>query len=138
MDTKEIQKTLTRLFANFILHAQFIKEIKDLLKKDLRGKESPFFQSLTTQLNNIKSFGRLVYRVDNNEILKGGDGHYYSIHLENKQFNVRMIVYIRDDGIPYFLCCFYERAGKRRTDYTAYTSVMQQRLEELVEEEQNE
>ena len=80
----------------------------------------------------------MVYKADNNEILKGEDGHYYSIHVENRQFNVRMLVYILSNGKPYFLCCFNEREGKRKTDYTAYTKVMRQRLKQLMEDEQNE
>lgn len=138
MNTKEILGMLTQLFSGFVLHKEFLKEIRNLLSKELKGKENAFFKSLTTQLNNIKTFGRMVYRVDNNEILKGADGHYYSIHIESKQFNIRLLIYIDDNGIPYFLCCFYERAGKRKTDYTAHTKVMKARLAQLLEGDANE
>lgn len=133
MNIKEALEILARLFSGFKLHEQFIKELGGLLKKELKGKEAVFFKCLTTQLNNIKTFGTMVYRVDDNEILKGSDGHYYSIHIAQKQFNVRLLVYIQDDGAPYFLCAFYERSGKSRTDYSLYTEVMQQRLEQLLE-----
>ncbi len=136
MNTKETLKILSELFSNFTFHRLFIKELADLLKKDLRGKENRFFKILITQLENIRKFGRTVDMVDNNERLQGADGHYYSIHFQQSQFNVRIIAYIFDDGTPYFLCAFNERSGKRTTDYTAYTKVMEQRFEELLREEE--
>lgn len=139
MNTNETLKILSELFSNFTFHELFIKELSDLLKKDLRGKEKNFFKMLITQLENIRRFGRTVNTVDNNERLQGADGHYYSIHLQQAQFNVRIIIYIFDDGTPYFLCAFNERAGKRKTDYTAYTKAMERRFEELSgEDEENE
>ena len=44
------------------------------------------------------------------------------------QFNVRLIVYINDENIPYFLCAFNERSGKNRTNYSTYTTVMKERI----------
>ena len=72
---------------------KFLEELRTLLKTDLKGKESIFFKILTTQLSNIKNFGSKIYTIDSNEILQGADGHYYSIHLQKSQFNVRLIVY---------------------------------------------
>ena len=86
------------------------------------------FKILTTQLSNIKNFGSKIYTIDSNEILQGADGHYYSIHLQKSQFNVRLIVYINDENIPYFLCAFNERSGKNRTNYSTYTTVMKERI----------
>lgn len=131
MNTEDMLKTLSELFSSFTFHRLFVKELSDLLKKDLKGKEARFFKILTTQLQNIRTFGRDINKVDNNEQLQNVDGHYYSIHLQQSQFNVRMIVYIFSSGVPYFLCAFNERAGKRRTDYSAYTEVMQRRFKEM-------
>ena len=77
----------------FFIHPKFLEELRTLLKTDLKGKESIFFKILTTQLSNIKNFGSKIYTIDSNEILQGADGHYYSIHLQKSQFNVRLIVY---------------------------------------------
>jgi len=132
MNTKEILTELAKLFNGFIIHERFIKELRDLLLTKLRGKEASFFNCLTTQLRNIKDFGVLVDRTDNNEKIKGYDGHYYSIHLQKSQFNVRLLVYINDDSIPYFLCAFYEEEGKRHTSYSQYTSTLENRYEELL------
>lgn len=102
MTTKEILETMSTLFFGFILHRKFIEEINDLLKHDLRGKEARFFKSLTTQLNHIKTFGRLVHTVDDNEQIKGADGNYFSIHLQQSQFNVRFLIYVDESGEPFF------------------------------------
>lgn len=138
MNTREILETLEKLFANFVFHNLFLKELGKLLKQDLRGKEKEFFNCLTTQLDNIRTFGILVAKTDDNEKLKGADGHYFSIHMQRKQFNIRFIVYIQDDGFPYFLCAFNEKSGKRISDYSSYTAVMTKRFKELKEEQSHE
>ena len=48
--------------------------------------------------------------------------------LKGKESNVRLIVYINDENIPYFLCAFNERSGKNRTNYSTYTTVMKERI----------
>lgn len=138
MNTKEILETLKNIFRGFTLHEQFLKELSSLMKKELRGKEREFFNCLTTQMSNIKNFGILVHNTDNNEKLKGADGHYFSIHLSRSQFNVRFIVNIQDDGSPFFLCAFFEKSGKKITDYSSYTKIMKQRFLELTEGDSNE
>lgn len=138
MKTKEILEELAKLFTGFIFHKRFIKELRDLLSSKLKGKEAQFFECLATQLRNIKDFGILVDQTDNNEKLKGYDGHYYSIHLQKSQFNVRLLVYITNDSTPYFLSAFYEEAGKARTSYSSYTSAMVDRYQDLIGGDDNE
>ena len=132
MKTKDILNELAKLFSDFIFHKRFIKELFDLLSSRLRGKEAQFFDCLATQLQNIKSFGVLVDQADNNKKIKGYDGHYYSIHLKKAQFNIRLLIYITDDSTPYFLCAFYEEEGKKRTNYSNYTAVMESRYKDLI------
>ena len=60
MNTKDMLKKLAALLTSFSLHPQFTKELATLLKKDLKGKESVFFKMLSTQLGNIKNFGKNV------------------------------------------------------------------------------
>ena len=129
MNNIEMMAELVRLMEHFQLHPRFFSEIQTLLKKDLKGKEAIFFKQLTTQLNNVRQFGLNVYKTDSNELLHGADGHYVSLHLKAQQFNVRLIVYIDNTDTPFFLCAFNERAGKKNTDYSSYTSVMEERLE---------
>lgn len=131
MNTKEALSILIRELGEFPVHPRFMDELISLLKKELKGKEARFFKLLITQLKNVKDFGIMVHTVDNNEKIHGGDGHFYSIHLQQSQFNVRLLVYICDDGTAYFLSAFYERSGKRASDYTKNITVLSTRLEEM-------
>lgn len=135
MNTKEALTLLIGELSGFRMHERFIKELSALLKKELKGKEKRFFNILTTQLKNISNFGVMVHTVDDNEIIHGGDGHFYSIHFKQSQFNVRFLVYIFDDGTAYFLSAFYERSGKRATDYTNHIPALEQRLKDLKEDD---
>lgn len=137
MNTKEALALLIGELNEFRLHKRFIKELSALLKKELKGKEERFFKILITQLKNIKDFGVMVHTVDDNEIIHGGDGHFYSIHFQQSQFNVRFLIYIFDDGTAYFLSAFYERSGKKATDYTRHIPSLEQRLKDLKEENQD-
>lgn len=135
MKTKEMLNMLARQFSGFYCHPLFLKELKQILEKNVKGKEAQLFKQLTAQLENIKCMGRLVSQADHNEIIKGADGHYYSIHLENSQYNVRLLIYITDNSTPYFLCAFYERSGKSYTDYSKHISVLAERLNQMLGDE---
>ena len=117
-----------------ICHPKFIDELSELLKTNLSGCSAAFFKSVVQQLSFLKLLGRDVYRADSNEILKYIDDTFYSLHLKHKQFNVRFIIYIDDNDIPYFLCAFFERSGKRKTSYENYKDVFLSRLSEIKEE----
>lgn len=131
MNTNDMLEELAKYLTSFSIHPKFYTELVALLKKDLKGKEAQFFKIMITQLNNIQNFGSQIYKIDSNEKLQGADGHFYSIHLQKSQFNVRFIIYIDDKDAPYFLCAFNERAGKTRTNYSTYTAVMQDRLQDF-------
>lgn len=131
MNTNDALKLLSNLLGDFKIHPLFLEEFSKLLKKDLKGKEKQFFKLLTTQLNNIRTFGVMVYTVDHNEKLKGVDGHFYSVHLQSSAFNVRILAHISDTGDCSLLSVFYERNGKKATDYTQYTDLLLNRFEEM-------
>ena len=115
----------------FDFHPRFFNELSKLLASDLKGKEGRFFKLLVTQLKNMQTFGVMVHTVDSNEKLHAFDGHFYSIHLQQSQFNIRILVHISDYGKCILLCAFYERGGKKSTDYTNYISVLHERLKDM-------
>lgn len=131
MNTKDALEILFRTFADYSFHRQFIIELGDLLKSVLKGKENRFFKCLITQLNYIKILGIAVHKADGHEIIRGFDGHYYSIHLQHAQFNVRFLVHIDNSGKAIFLCAFNEREGHRQTSYEKYINVCEKRYEEM-------
>lgn len=138
MKTKEILELMAKLFADLKMHPLFLKEIQHLLSKELRGKESNFFKILQTQLHNIEVFGSMIHTVDSNEKLKHSEKIFYSIHLQQSQFNVRFLIYITDDHIPLFLSAFYERSGKKKTDYTTHKEVLESRLNQMIGDDTHE
>ncbi|MCD8222713.1 MAG: hypothetical protein LUD07_11155 [Clostridiales bacterium] len=138
MNKKEAFESLRKFLADYSFHPLFLEELKSLLNKELKGKERVFFKCLATQLNYIKLFGVMVHTTDGHEKIHGFDSHYYSIHLEHSQFNVRFLVHIDDKSTPTFLCAFYERSGHRTTSYEKYTSVLKTRYNETQEVDNNE
>ena len=138
MKTKEALEMLCKAFVGFSFHPQFIKELGYLLQNDLKGKEARFFKCLTTQLSYIRNLGVAVNNADGHEIIDGFDGHYYSIHIQQKQFNVRFLVHIDNCGNSVFLCAFNERAGHRQTGYENYTDILQERFKEMQGDDNNE
>lgn len=137
MNTKDALAALLILFQSFIVHNRCISEFKSLLKKELKGKESSFFQVLMVQLKHLADFGPLISTVDDHEKLKYSDCDIYSIHLSGYQFNVRLLVSFDINTRPYLLLAFYERSGKRKTDYTGQAKTAHSRFNELLKEEEN-
>lgn len=114
----------------FIFHTLFLKEFKKLLE-DASGCEKEIFTLLVKQLQFIKVLGKEVYNADGNEIIRYQKRDYYSLHLEGKSFNLRLLMTFNDLESPVFLAAFYERAGKRATDYTSWTEVLDSRFCEI-------
>lgn len=142
MNQKEALESLSEYLNSsqndFVIHPEFIKEIKDLLKKEIKGSEAKFFQQMTTQLDNINLSGKNVHKIDGNEILsgvgndsQGNPWSLYSIHLSSDRYNVRFIIKFNDQSVPFLLYAFYERAGKRKTDYSTPIKISKQRFIEL-------
>lgn len=116
----------------FIFHALFLKEFKKLLE-DASGNEKEIFALLVKQLQFIKVLGKNVYTADGNEVIRYQKRDYYSLHLEGRTFNLRLLMTFNDLESPVFLVAFYERSGKRATDYTSWTEVLESRFSETEE-----
>lgn len=124
---------------DFIFHRCFIVELKDILLKNANGSEKEVFNLLIKQLSFVKALGPRVNTADSNEILKGikSEEDFYSLHIKNKTVNIRLIMSFYDD-VPIFLIAFYEREGKRATDYSKWENVMKERFNQIRSEERDE
>lgn len=121
-------------YTDFHYHELFIRELSNLLDDELSGHKREFVLMLTRQLRFIDTLRSRVNRADDNEILKHTQRRFYSIHLKQKFFNIRLIIFITaDDSAVYFLSAFYERSGKRKTSYREYEPTLETRLHDLVE-----
>lgn len=47
-------------------------------------------------------------------------------------------IYITDENTAYFLCAFYERSGKSRTNYSQYTPILKKRLKQMLGDDEDE
>lgn len=110
----------------FKFHELFWEEFQELLL-DAKGSEKEIFALLIKQMNFVKSLGREVYKADSNEIIKHQEREYYSLHLKGKNFNLRFLMTFIENN-PVFLCAFYERAGKKATNYSTWTPVLETRV----------
>ena len=114
----------------YVFHPKFMNEFQVLLK-NATGNEKEIFTLLVKQLNFLKELGTNVCKADSNEIIKYQDRDYYSLHLSGKNFNFRLLMAFDEKDTPKFLVAFYERAGKKKTDYAQYKKVLDSRFEEV-------
>ncbi len=132
MNKNDLLLELALFLSGYRFHPKFLEEITALLLNDLSGKETAFFKKLRIQLNYISSFGRNIDQVSSNhEKLKGVSRNFYSIRIKAKQFNIRLLLCFDDNDQPQFLSAFFERAGKRKTDYSTFIPVLENRYKEL-------
>lgn len=135
MNKKEALSVLIKnleeyLHQGFRFHYAFMEEFKNLLY-DAQGHEKEIFALLVKQLAFVKTLGRQVYNADGNEIIKYLDKEYYSLHLTGKNFNLRLLMTFDAENNPIFLAAFYERAGKRISDYTQWKKILDKRYSQM-------
>ena len=137
MTTDEMLTYLSSFFLEFNVHPSFLEELANILLKNISDRKR-FFRQLVTLLFNIKNFGFMINTVDHHEKIKYTDLSIYSLHLSSSQYNVRFLAYINNEGKCYFLSAFYERNGKRKTDYSSQIAALKSRLEKLLGDDDNE
>jgi len=126
MNKKDAIDWLLKLLEPFEIHERMIKE---LLKIILRtGYEKRFFEVLITRLKFLEIRG--VQSVEHEEFELISEG-LFSMHLVGKDFNIRILYSFLSDGTPALLLAFFERSGKRVTDYSTYKKPAMSRLKEL-------
>ena len=132
MNSQDALRDLAAQLQNFIVHEQCIKEFSLLLKKELSGKADVFLAVLTTQLKHLADLGPLITKIDDHEKLKYNTLiDIYSIHLKRSQFNIRLLVSFDKMSNACLLTVFYERSGKKATDYSAKIRIANERFMEL-------
>lgn len=125
---KNLQEYLQQ---GFRFHPAFMEEFKELLH-GASGHEKEVFLLLIKQMNFVRELRSQVYNADGNEIIKYLERDYYSLHLSAKNFNLRLLMTFGESGDPIFLAAFFERAGKRASDYTQWKKVLADRYTEMV------
>lgn len=102
-----------------------LSELIDLIARS--GYEEKFFTQLTARLNQIRALGALVFQAKEFERI---DEQICSMHCTGAGYNIRILFVLIEDCFPILLVAFYERGGKRKTDYTQHIPAAHKRLEE--------
>ncbi|MDO4328128.1 MAG: hypothetical protein Q4C66_02175 [Lachnospiraceae bacterium] len=119
----------------FCFHIKFIEELNAIITSHAVGHEKEVFQILIKQFAFVKNLGIRVNEADNNEILShmGQGSYYYSLHIQDKIVNIRLLMTFSVSGTPLFLGAFFEKAGKRVSDYSQWLPIMDERAKQIGE-----
>lgn len=126
MNKQQVEDWLRYHFAEFIVHWRLFGELLGILAKS--GVEKVFFKQLFKNLSILRDKGILATKCKDFEPIEHG---LYSMHFDYRDFNIRILYAFRDDEEPVLLLAFYERGGKRRTDYSGYIKPACDRLAEM-------
>jgi len=120
---------------SYRLHKKFVEELGEIIQKNAVGQEAEVFNLLIKQFSFVNTLGLLVNEADSNEILKdiGKEKNYYSLHIQNKTVNIRLLMTFSENNNPVFLAAFFEKAGKKASDYSQWLSVIKERDRQMGE-----
>ena len=130
MNLTQIAKLFDSLFKGIAVHPAFVQEFYQCIAAT--GYEEQVRKALIRALMILNTLGTIATRHDGFEVLKGSGG-IYSMHLEGKSFNLRVLYGFLPSQEPVLLLCFQERVGNKKTEYAAYTAPAASRLTEMKE-----
>lgn len=127
MNRDSILAYLGEYLGTFRCHASLFGDIVDIIARS--GYERSFFALLIVQLRILAAQGQNAIQFPGFERLKHAEGELYSMHLDGRDFNLRILYSFLPDHTPVLLTTFFERAGKRTSDYTPYIPAAKERLD---------
>lgn len=133
MNRKSIVEMLMEALGHVDVHGRMIQELIELIVGS--GYEKKFFTVFSAHLKSLSRYGVDVVRQKEFENIGGG---LFSMHIAGNGFNIRILYSILPNGDPSLLLSFYERAGKRKTDYTPYILPAKERCKERLGAYENE
>lgn len=136
LNKDQFLKLLIQLFSEYddmlILHSDTLKELVVLLKN--AGMEGQFLSKLEEYLSNLKMYGDAAIGGKGAPMEHlSGEAPLCSMRFLFVTTNFRIIFAYQNEHI-YLLSTFHERAGKKKTSYSAHIPIARQRLEELLKE----
>lgn len=97
-------------------HAEFLDELLELIANT--GIEKDFIKKFAARLSAMQQLNNIDFGLTWLEHLKEY-GNLYSLHVDVFKTNYRLLFCKANNG-KYFLCAFYERQGKGKTQYRPY------------------
>ena len=128
MNREDILNSIPNILGSFDLYPDIEQEILSYIVGS--GYEQQFFKLLISRLRILSLQG--LNAVKHEEFENIGKG-LFSLHLSGKGFNLRILYAFLPNKKPTLLCCFYERAGKRKTQYDEYIPQSLERLNSRLE-----
>lgn len=121
----------------FKFHQKFIEELRELIANHSVGHEKELFNLMIKQFGFVNTFSTMVNTADSNEILKDVNSgmDFYSLHIQSKTLNFRLLMTFTSENTPVFLVAFFEKSGKKISSYDKYTPVLKTRYNQIVGEE---
>ena len=133
MNRESALQLLISLLAGIEIFPGFIDELVDIIA--LSGREMSFIKRLAARLAVLAELGVLATAHKEIEPIEQG---IFSLHVTDRDYNIRILYGFLPNGAPVLLLPFYERGGKKKTDYTPYVMPAAERLREAKEEFLNE
>lgn len=133
MNKDDVFNYLCQYLSRFLYHPEFITELQSLISG--KGFEARFFKLLVSRFTQLSALGQRAVCLEEFEQITED---LFSMHFSQKDFNIRFLYGFLPNNQPVLLLPFYERAGKRKTDYTSYIEPALSRFSEMKEEFYNE
>lgn len=132
MNRRAIIEMLLKAIGHIDVHDRMIEELIGIVVGS--GYEEKFFTTFSARLKSLSRYGVDVVKQKEFENIGGG---IYSMHIAGHGFNIRILYSILPNGDPSLLLSFYERGGKKKTDYTTYKEPAGERFKERLEVHEN-
>lgn len=129
MDKDSVLNFLVSFLGDLCRSPQLLSEILDLIAET--GCEKEFFKTLVLRLRTLAMLGARATQAKEFEPIGNG---LFSMHLTGQNYNIRILYSFLPNREPALLLAFYERAGKRKTDYSPYIEPAKARFQELKKE----
>lgn len=134
MSIIDLVKDLQNAFEAYdiIIHQDLLKDLAGLLNN--AGIKKEFLAKFKKNLSVLSEYSTKAHLLSSNQFERlKKDDNLFSMHIKGKTFNIRIIYsFLSDNTI--LLHGFYERSGKRSTDYFKAIDIAKQRLDEFEKE----
>lgn len=114
-----------------VLHPEFASEFSSLVQNT--GLEDRIARVLLSRMELIRTCGLDFLCSSGNrdfEKLRGSAAGLYSIHIKGNNMNYRVLLTCTSSG-KILLHTFYERGGKKNTNYAKAIEIAKKRMQEL-------
>ena len=132
MNQNDFSARLIQLLLSFTIHESLIADLVAILARS--GKEEKFLSTFLARVKYLLDVRKNAVKNKEYEPLSHTNAGLYSMHVDIRDYNIRILYAFLPDDAPVLLLGFYEKAGKRRTDYTPHIPKAEQRLTEILKE----